>query len=433
MQRKSKYIIMITALAWMLGAVFIGFGGLHWLLGRENAQVPKTIYAAKSARELQKDVEAKQKQAKEAEAEKKQLEKEIAELESQKKDAASYISVLDEKLTKLTDKMDANREKITRTKKEIKKLRKELEAAKEEKDNQYDTMKKRIKYMYENGNQSYFELLFSSGSLSELFNRVEYISKVTGYDKKMLSNYQTICTTLAENEEELAEKLDVLQDTREALTIEKQSVDNLVEVKQIELREYQTSIADKNLILSNTEALLASQEEELEALMAAQREAAEKEAKEKEKQQNKKENTDSNTNASSTAKKGKYVWPLTVSGTITSYFGYRKAPTEGASTFHKGIDVGVPVGTGVLASNSGTVITATYSSSAGNYICISHGGGVYTYYMHLSSLKVSEGQSVKKGQCIALSGNTGISTGPHLHFAIYAGGAYVNPLNYVSR
>ena len=64
---------------------------------------------------------------------------------------------------------------------------------------------------------------------------------------------------------------------------------------------------------------------------------------------------------------------------------------------------------------------------------MSHGGGVYTYYMHLSSLKVSEGQSVKKGQRIALSGNTGISTGPHLHFAIYAGGAYVNPLNYVSR
>lgn len=432
MQKKTKYIIVTVTLMWILGAVFIGCGGIHWLPGIENGQVPEKIFAAKSAKELQKDVEAKQKQAKEAEAEKRQLEKEIAALESKKKDAESYISALDEKLTKITDKMDANREKIKRTKKEIEKLRLKLEVAKEEKENQYDTMKKRIKYMYENGNQSYFELLFSSGSLSELFNRVEYISKVTSYDKKMLSKYQTTCTILVRNEEELAEKLEVLQDSREALSIEKQSVDNLVEVKRIELLEYQSSILDENIALSNTEALLESQEKELEALMAAQREAAEKEAKKKEKQ-NKKENTDSNTNSSSTATNGNYVWPLTTSGTITSYFGYRKAPTEGASTFHKGIDVGIPVGTGVLASNSGTVITATYSASAGNYICISHGGGVYTYYMHLSSLKVSAGQNVKKGQRIALSGNTGISTGPHLHFAIYAGGAYVNPLNYVSR
>lgn len=77
-------------------------------------------------------------------------------------------------------------------------------------------------------------------------------------------------------------------------------------------------------------------------------------------------------------------------------------------------------------------MTATYSSSAGNYVAIYHGDGVYTYYMHCSSLSVSVGDQVAQGQTIALSGSTGISTGPHLHFAVNVNGQYVNPLNYVS-
>ena len=100
---------------------------------------------------------------------------------------------------------------------------------------------------------------------------------------------------------------------------------------------------------------------------------------------------------------------------------------------HKGIDIATPTGTIVRAAKAGTVVTATYSASAGNFVAIYHGDGVYTYYMHNSSLRVSVGEKVTRGQTIALSGSTGISTGPHLHFAVYAHGSYVNPLNYVSR
>lgn len=78
------------------------------------------------------------------------------------------------------------------------------------------------------------------------------------------------------------------------------------------------------------------------------------------------------------------------------------------------------------------VTIATYSASAGNYVMLSHGGGVSTVYMHCSSLNVSEGQSVTQGQVIAKVGSTGYSTGPHLHFGIRSGGSYVNPSNYVS-
>ena len=86
----------------------------------------------------------------------------------------------------------------------------------------------------------------------------------------------------------------------------------------------------------------------------------------------------------------------------------------------------------ITAAASGTVVVSTYSYSAGNYIMISHGGGVYTVYMHCSQLLASEGQTVKQGQTIAKVGSTGYSTGSHLHFGIRSGGRYVNPQSYVS-
>lgn len=103
---------------------------------------------------------------------------------------------------------------------------------------------------------------------------------------------------------------------------------------------------------------------------------------------------------------------------ITSYFGPREAPTAGASTNHGAIDIGVSTGTNVYACLDGTVTIAQYSDSAGNYIEIDHGNGYVTKYMHNSQLKVSVGDKVTAGQVIALSGSTGYSTGPHVHFQI---------------
>ena len=127
-----------------------------------------------------------------------------------------------------------------------------------------------------------------------------------------------------------------------------------------------------------------------------------------------------------------FKWPCPSSGRITSGFGGRTSPTEGASTNHKGIDISASTGASIVAAADGEVVIATYSYSAGNYIMIDHGGGVSTVYMHCSQLLASKGQKVKKGQTIARVGSTGYSTGSHLHFGIRSGGSYVNPSNYVS-
>lgn len=134
-------------------------------------------------------------------------------------------------------------------------------------------------------------------------------------------------------------------------------------------------------------------------------------------------------NIDETSNKATMKWP-TDGTTITSEYGYREQPTQGASTDHKGIDIGVPEGTKVYACEDGKVIIAMDSETAGNYIVIDHGNGYISKYMHNSVLKVSVGDIVKKGQEIALSGNTGISTGPHLHFQIEYNGKPVDPLTF---
>lgn len=126
-----------------------------------------------------------------------------------------------------------------------------------------------------------------------------------------------------------------------------------------------------------------------------------------------------------------YIKPIS-GGRQSSGFGYRKAPTKGATSYHQGVDWATPIGTAVMASSSGTVVKAGWGGGYGNVIFINHPGGTQTRYAHLSKVLVSPGQTVSQGQKIALSGNTGVSTGPHVHFEIVINGSRVNPLNYLN-
>lgn len=125
-----------------------------------------------------------------------------------------------------------------------------------------------------------------------------------------------------------------------------------------------------------------------------------------------------------------YIKPIS-GGRLSSSFGRRSRPTKGASTYHKGIDWAVPRGTAVFASSGGTVAKAGWGSGYGYVVYINHEDGRQTRYAHLSKVLVKAGQKVKQGERIALSGNTGISSGPHLHFEILIGGSQVNPAKYL--
>ena len=147
-------------------------------------------------------------------------------------------------------------------------------------------------------------------------------------------------------------------------------------------------------------------------------------------------NIDDNQNDNSKNNKSAYIFTKPVDGRITSEFGYRKAPTNGASTGHSGIDIGVPVGTSVKSIADGTVVAARNGMRGyGTGVFIDHGiidgKHIVSEYGHLSNFDVKVGDKIKQGQIFAKSGNTGISTGPHLHITIRENGKPVNPKKYL--
>ena len=121
-----------------------------------------------------------------------------------------------------------------------------------------------------------------------------------------------------------------------------------------------------------------------------------------------------------------------VCGTVTSEFGYREHPTEGEERFHYGVDVAANTGTDIACFADGTVTAVGESSSYGKYCIVAHTGGYTTLYAHCSRITVSSGAAVEEGQTIAEVGETGIATGPHLHFELYQNGTYLNPIYYLT-
>lgn len=358
------------------------------------------------------------------EEEKKKTEETIQELEKLKADTESYVKELDGELARLDDELSSLDSRITDKEADIEETKAQLEEAKKTEEEQYASMKLRIKYMYEKGDTSYLDLLLESGSMSEMLNRAEYIQQISSYDRKKLTEYGEIKEKIADDEEKLEAEHEELLTLQEQTKAKQDSVEKLVGEKSRELQKYQNQIAANESQLASYQADIEAQEnriQQIEAELKRQEEEARKKAQEKGEEYK----TVSIGNIS-------FIWPCPSSSRITSGFGGRSSPTEGASSNHKGIDIGASSGSDIVAAADGTVTISTYSYSAGNSIMINHGGGVSTVYMHCSKLLVSVGETVKKGQVIAKVGSTGYSTGPHLHFGVRVNGAYVNPSQYVS-
>lgn len=362
---------------------------------------------------------AEQKQQKLKE-EKKALEKKLDNIQDFTDDVSKYVSTLDMQMTNLLDNIDANKEDIEDIKEEIQSVNEEYDNALSRQQEQYDGMKAHIKYMYENSDSNYLVYLMKSRTLAEFLSREEYVEKVTNYDKVLLNKYQQVLDEVTIARQKAEEKQREVNATKNSLKYEKEKLEQLSDEKTRQINIYQGLVADNRQNVASYAAQIADQEKEVEAIL--------REGRDKISQSEK-----SGDSVQIMPTNGEYAWPLPVSGRITSTFGYRKAPTAGASSYHKGVDIAVNTGTNVLACKEGKVVTAAYSSSAGNYVAIYHGGGIYSYYMHCSQLKTSVGKHVEKGQVIARSGSTGISTGPHLHFAMYKSGNYVNPMYYVKQ
>jgi murein DD-endopeptidase MepM/ murein hydrolase activator NlpD len=339
----------------------------------------------------------------------------IKSLETEKSNLQSYISKLDQQANELASQIKQLDAEIEAKKEEIAQAQEELEEAQQTADKQYEDMKIRIQYLYENGTPSYLELLLTSESMGDFLNKSSYAAQVSQYDRDMLNQYIAQKEAIAEAKAALEEEEEELNLMAEAAEEQKKTVESLIQTKTAQIQSYQSEIDSQNqdaaeyqADLEKQEKLLNQIEEQIAAAALANASA-----------------DDGDGGASG------FIWPCPSSKRITSSFGPRSQPVAGASTNHKGIDIGASYGAAIVASAGGRVTTATYSSSAGNYIVISHGNGISTVYMHCSALYVSAGDVVTQGQKIAAVGSTGFSTGNHLHFGVIKNGTYVNPLNYV--
>lgn len=358
------------------------------------------------------------------EQERQKTEEALKGLESLKNDAAAYVKKLDANLEALDEELTKLGDDISNKEQEIEVTKEELEQARQIEKKQYESMKLRIKYMYEKGDSSYVDLLLQAESLSELLNKAEYIGKISAYDRQMLDRYIATKEQIAADEVKLEAEHTELLGLQEQTEAKQASVEQLMTAKQKELKNYESQISVAENQLTEYEKDIKAQEDSIKQI-EAQIKRQEEEARKKAAQSG---------GSYKTVNLGdiKFIWPCPSSSRITSSFGGRSSPTEGASSNHKGIDIGASSGSDIIAAASGEVVVSTYSYSAGNYVMINHGGGVYTVYMHASRLLVSVGQQVKQGQVIAKVGSTGYSTGPHLHFGIRVNGTYVNPRQYVS-
>lgn len=395
-----------------------GRGFLACILAATLA-VPGTALAVTS-----QDAEDAREQVSSMEDEMEKVQQTLTDLEGLKNDTAAYVRELDLSLEQLGAELSSLEEQRISKEEEIAAAQQELEEARQTEENQYEAMKLRIRYMYERGETSYFDILLQSENIADMLNRAEYISQIAEYDRNQLELYARTKEEAAQKEAVLEQEHSELLAVQEATEAKQASVETLLANKQQELQSYEAQIASAENQISEYEKDIALQEariKEIEEEIRRQEEEARKQAE-----------AAGTTYKTTSLGDINFIWPCPSSSRITSGFGGRSSPTEGASSNHKGIDIGASTGSDILAAAGGTVTISTYSSSAGNYIMISHGGGVSTVYMHCSQRLVEVGDTVSQGQVIAKVGSTGYSTGPHLHFEIRSGGGNVDPSLYVS-
>lgn len=414
MVRKKGVIGAIMAAVLLIGVTGTAFAAPESADSLDDA-INKGTDALSDAqdekKQLQSNLSAAQAMKKELENAKTALTGDVVELDSQMSEVSNYLL----EVQNLLDTKEAELEKTT----------KELAQAKIDVEKQYEDMKLRIKFMYENGTMSYIQILLSSGSFSELLNKAEYIEQVSEYDRNMLQTYQDNRDKITRLEKDLKDQKEVLEQVKGDVEAKQTEMAGLISDKQTEIEGYESDIQNKEEAIKEYEAMIAEQDSTIKAL-----EASVAAAKAKRTQMTV---SDNSTNAADQPHYGggAFVWPAPSYTRISDDYGYRTHPILGIQKFHSGVDMAAPSGSSILAAADGTVVAATYNATMGNYVMIDHGNGLYTIYMHASALYVSSGQSVSAGSTIAAVGSTGRSTGAHLHFSVRQNGSYVSPWNYL--
>lgn len=401
--------------------------------------IPTTVSAEDSISDLEQQLQQLEQENQKYQKILDDTKSDIAEKEEYKSALVSKVQVLDEKIA-------VTREKISSLNDDIKEKQDAYDKGLSEVEDQFDALANRLRILYMSGNATDLEIIFGAKDFSDLIDKMELVKSLANSDKELISEIQT--------------KLDELSTKKESLEADKKDLETQQASLKSDQDEFNKLISDndeilKNLYASNSEAQnslesAALQSDEIEAKIsqyyAAQKAAAEHAAQASQSSSSSSSGSSSSGSSSSGSSSvivpsgSGFAWP-TPGFTYLSSEWYEDREVYN----HGGIDIagaGI-MGTPVVAAADGTVIASnsscthnwgkSYSCGCGggygNYVMISHAGGKMTVYGHLTSLTVSTGQTVSRGQVIGYVGSTGNSTGPHLHYECRLNGVRYNPMS----
>ena len=375
---------------------------------------------AKTSAQIQKEIDA-------LEAENAEIQRQIDAIQSQydanysdMEDMVAQKNAIDQEMTLLNSKIETTNAQISAYSQLIADTQDELDQAEDELRLLSEAHRERVRVMEEEGNLTYWEVIFEANSFTDLLDRINMVEEINASDRRRIEEMRIAADIVNATQMNLETEKVSLEETRSQLAADEEAL----EAKRAEsdelLYELEKKAEEFELLLEESEAL----QEELMQDIAAK----EVELEDAKYDEHLRKLALQGDNPPSDAS-----WTTPVSGyKLTSPFGMRKHPVLGVVRMHNGIDMSCAQGTPIYATRAGKVTRTAYQAGgAGNYVSINHLDGFSSIYMHMTHYVVSEGQTVSQGQLIGYVGNTGISTGPHLHFGISYAGSYVNPLAYI--
>lgn len=435
MNKRKKFV---SILAGLMAAVM--------LLSLILTLIPAKASAASSS-EIKKQINALKEEQNSLQDQKDEIQNQVEENQSEIAQLVHEKNLIDQEITLLYQEIEIIDQQISAYALLIADVQDELDVAQQRLRELNLKNRERIRAMEEDGAISYWAVIFKANSFADLLDRVSMIEEIAAADRRRLAEMSAAA-------EEVAAAQDVLTAEKAELDVVKAELDAThaeLYDKQADAQAILAELIEKGYELDAYYAQLEQEESELMDEIA-QKEKEYNEAKHQEwldymatyttvppatttpptnPGSGNSSGSGGTANGSGTASSSGWLVPCSYVK-LTSPFGYRDAPTAGASTYHQGVDLAGPEGTAIYASRAGVVTTASTGKAAGNYVSINHGDGFSSIYMHMTRYVVSAGQAVSAGQLIGYMGSTGVSTGSHLHFGISYNGTYVNPANYVN-
>ena len=347
---------------------------------------PVPTYASSLSDQLQ--------EARDAQAE---LEKQIEAIQSDKSKALEEKALLDRQNDKLRSEISLLQQQSDETQARITELtQKEQE--------QYELFCRQVREEEERGTVSYWSVLFKASSFTDLLARMDFVNEVMDYDRQVISDLQTTRQQLTEDKAALEQQKSEMESSQTKLQQQVDAASTLI-------REYEETEAGHQAMLDEA----AEDEARIQALIRQQQSGG--------------SSGGSGSSGSNSGVDG-YIWPTNSTRVVTSPYGERWCPFHGYES-HNGADIDAARGSAVLAAKSGRVIQAGWNGGYGISVMIAHDDGITTLYGHMDGCSVSVGQTVSQGETIGICGNTGNSSGAHIHYTMYKNGGTIDPLPYL--